>query len=169
MLTPKTLTLLVARSRNGVIGVDNRLPWHLPEDLKRFRALTMGHPIIMGRRTWDSIGRPLPGRRSIVVTRDNAWRAEGAEVAHSIGDALVRCSSAERPFVIGGGELYEATLHLATHIELTEIDLEIEGDVHFPQLDPKHWRELAREPGESQGIRYAFVTLERVIGLSLGI
>ncbi|NBU12706.1 MAG: diacylglycerol kinase, partial [Betaproteobacteria bacterium] len=82
MLTPKTLTLLVARSRNGVIGVDNRLPWHLPEDLKRFRALTMGHPIIMGRRTWDSIGRPLPGRRSIVVTRDTGWRAEGAEVAH---------------------------------------------------------------------------------------
>ena len=169
MLTPKTLTLLVARSRNGVIGVDNRLPWHLPEDLKRFRALTMGHPIIMGRRTWDSIGRPLPGRRSIVVTRDTGWKAEGAEVAHSIGDALVRCTGAEKPFVVGGGELYEATLHLATHIELTEIDLDIEGDVRFPQLDPAHWREVSRQPGQSEGVGYSFVTLERVIGLSLGI
>ena len=169
MLTPKTLTLLVARSRNGVIGVDNRLPWHLPDDLKRFRQLTMGHPIIMGRRTWDSIGRPLPGRRSIVVTRDTGWKASGAEVAHSIGDALARCSGTERPFVIGGGELYESTLHLATHIELTEVDLEVDGDVWFPQLDPAHWREVARQPMKAGDIGYSFVTLERVIGLSLGI
>jgi dihydrofolate reductase len=169
MLTPKTLTLLVARSRNGVIGVDNRLPWHLPDDLKRFRRLTMGHPIIMGRRTWESIGRPLPGRRSIVVTRDTGWKAEGAEVAHSIGDALARCAGTERPFVIGGGELYESTLHLATHIELTEIDLEVEGDVWFPQLDPSHWRETARQPMQAGDVCYSFVTLERVTGLSLGI
>ena len=169
MLTPKTLTLLVARSRNGVIGVDNRLPWHLPEDLKRFRALTMGHPIIMGRRTWDSIGRPLPGRRSIVVTRDTGWRAEGAEVAHSIGDALVRCAGSERPYVVGGGELYEATLHLATHIELTEVDIDIEGDTRFPQLDLSQWREVRREPVRSGDLSYAFVTLERVVGLCLGL
>jgi len=169
MLTPKTLTLLVARSRNGVIGVDNRLPWHLPEDLKRFRALTMGHPIIMGRRTWDSIGRPLPGRRSIVVTRDTGWRAEGAEVAHSIGDALVLCAGSERPYVVGGGELYEATLHLATHIELTEVDIDIEGDTRFPQLDLSQWREVRREPARSGDLSYAFVTLERVVGLSLGL
>lgn len=169
MLSPKTLTLLVARSRNGVIGVDNRLPWHLPDDLKRFRALTMGHPIIMGRRTWDSIGRPLPGRRSIVVTRDTGWRSEGAEVAHSIGDALVRCANSERPFVVGGGELYEATLHLATHIELTEVDVEVAGDVRFPALDPAQWREVMRQSLNNGQLGFSFVTLERINRLSLGI
>ncbi len=162
MLTPRILTLLVARSRNGVIGADNQLPWHLPEDLRRFRALTMGQPIIMGRKTWDSIGRPLPGRRSIVVTRSPEWRVEGAEVANSIGDALALCAGVERAFIVGGGELYAATLHLATHIELTEVDLEVIGDVRFPTIDPLVWRETAREPGFSAGISYSFVSLERV-------
>jgi len=162
MLTPRILTLLVARSRNGVIGADNQLPWHLPEDLRRFRALTMGQPIIMGRKTWDSIGRPLPGRRSIVVTRSPGWRVEGAEVANSIGDALALCAGVERAFIVGGGELYAATLHLATHIELTEVDLEVIGDVRFPTIDPLVWRETAREPGFSAGISYSFVSLERV-------
>jgi len=157
------LHLILARARNGVIGRGGALPWHLPEDLAHFKRTTLGHPVIMGRKTWDSIGRPLPGRRNIVVTRDPAWRAAGAEVAASLDGALARVE-AEAPglegpvFVIGGAQLYaQALLGPVATIHLTEIDADFPGDTFFPALDPARWRERWREHHAPAGARrYAF-------------
>lgn len=158
------LTALVAAlSRNRVIGVGNRLPWRLPEDLARFKRLTMGAPVIMGRRTRESLGRALPGRRNIVVTRarDAAW--EGCLVAHSLDEALALGGDAIEAFVIGGAELYAAALPRADRLYLTLIDAEYAGDACFPAFDPAAWREVARAPGVSaDGVGYAFVDYERV-------
>ena len=144
MTTPR-LTLIVARARNGVIGRDGTLPWRLPEDLAHFKRTTMGHPIVMGRRTWESIGRPLPGRRSIVVSRQAGFIAAGAEVVPSLDDALALCAGAEEVFVIGGAQLYRDALPRAERLIVTEIDADFEGDTHWPAPDPAHWRETARE------------------------
>ncbi len=154
------VTLIAALGRNRVIGKDGTMPWHLPEDLKHFKALTMGHPMIMGRKTFDSIGRPLPGRRSIVITRDRAWRVPGVEVAHSFDEALDLAGPADRVFVIGGGEVYAVSLPFADRHELTEVDAEPEGDTWFPEWDPAQWREVARDQRDG----YAFVRLERASG-----
>jgi len=154
------LTLIAALGRNRVIGKDGTMPWHLPEDLNHFKALTMGHPMIMGRKTFDSIGRPLPGRRSIVITRDRAWRVPGVEVAHSFDEALDLAGPADRVFVIGGGEVYAVSLPFADRLELTEVDAEPEGDTWFPEWDPAQWREVARDRRDG----YAFVSLERAGG-----
>jgi len=154
------VTLIAALGRNRVIGKDGTMPWHLPEDLKHFKALTMGHPMIMGRKTFDSIGRPLPGRRSIVITRDRAWRVPGVEVAHSFDEALDLAGPADRVFVIGGGEVYAVSLPFADRLELTEVDAEPEGDTWFPEWDPAQWREVARDQRDG----YAFVRLERASG-----
>jgi dihydrofolate reductase len=159
------LTLVVAVAENGVIGVKGMLPWHLPEDLKRFKALTLGKPVIMGRKTWDSLPRkPLPGRTNIVVTRDSAFHAEGAVVVHSVPDAIV-AAERERPpeiMVIGGEAIFAATLPHATRIHWTQIMARVEGDAVMPQPDPQLWEEVAREgPFESGGLRYAFAVLER--------
>ena len=159
------LALIAAVAHNGVIGVDGRLPWRLPEDLRRFRALTTGHSVIMGRRTWESIGRALPGRQNIVVTRDRGFAADGADVAHSLGAALDRVACPVPAFCIGGGELYRAALPLADVVHVTEIARDFDGDATFPALDPREWRETARESRAADAdvdFDYAFVTYARV-------
>ena len=158
------LSLIVARARNGVIGRANALPWHLPEDLAFFKRTTMNHPIIMGRKTWDSIGRPLPGRRSIVVTRNPSWKAAGAERASSINAAVSACRAAPKAFVIGGAQLFADALPLASELFVTEIDRDIDGDVVLPAFDPAQWLEMSREiqpPSGPDALPYAFVHYAR--------
>ena len=158
------LTLIAAVARNGVIGIDNRLPWRLPADLRHFKALTLGHTVIMGRKTWESLPagfRPLPGRRNIVVTRVGSYRAEGATVANSLPAAVIEADGGEA-FVIGGAELYAAALPLADRLQLTEIDAAFEGDTHFPAIDHDQWRETTRETHRDEaGFDYAFVSYQR--------
>ncbi|MGE5666174.1 MAG: dihydrofolate reductase [Betaproteobacteria bacterium] len=158
------LTLIVARARNGVIGRDNQLPWRLPEDLAHFKRTTMGRPIVMGRKTWESIGRPLPGRRSLVVSRDPHYTAPGAEVVRSLDEALTRTAAEPEVFVIGGAQLYAAAAPRAQRLVLTQIDADFEGDAHVPAPDPAHWHEVAREhhgPTAERPWGYDFVTYER--------
>lgn len=157
------LTLIVARARNGTIGRDNTLPWRLPEDLKHFKQTTMGAPVVMGRKTWDSIGRPLPGRRNIVVSRNRDLTLEGAEVVGSLEDAQRLCVGVEQVFLIGGAQLYAEALPSADRLVVTEIDADIPGDAFFPEVDRTRWIETAREThhSEANGFDYAFVTYER--------
>lgn len=152
------LTLVAAVGRNGVIGDGTGMPWHLPEDLRFFKDTTMGGVLLMGRGTWDSIGRALPGRRTIVVTRDKDWSAPGAEVAHSLREALLIAGDGE-VFVAGGGTIYAQTIDHAHRLVVTEVDLEPEGETRFPQIDPQVWGEVARVPGPVPVI--AWVTYER--------
>ena len=156
--------LIYAKARNGVIGKDGGLPWHLPEDLAHFKRLTMGCPVIMGRKTWDSLPqrfRPLPGRLNVVVTRQADWHAVGADRAGSLQQAIARCGDAPQLWVIGGGELFAQALPLADTAEVTAIDAEIEGDAYAPELDAG-WREVARTPQRSaSGMEFAFVTYSR--------
>lgn len=153
-----SLALIVAMAKNRGIGLKGALPWHVPEDLKRFKALTMGHAIIMGRATHESIGRPLPGRKNIVVTR-GPRSFPGCERAGSLDEALALCAGDPMPFVIGGAQLYAEALPRVTHLFLTELDREVEADTFFPELQPGAWREVRRSPGETAGV--AFVDLER--------
>ena len=134
------LSLIVARAKNNVIGLNNTLPWHLPEDLKRFRALTTGHHIIMGRKTYESLGRLLPNRTTVIVTRNPQYRVEGALMAHSLDDAMALCKDDEEPFLIGGAELYQTGLAKATKLYITEVDLDVTGDAFFPEVDFNHWQ-----------------------------
>ena len=147
-----------------VIGHQGRLPWHIPEDLRRFKALTMGRSIIMGRKTHESIGRLLPGRRSIIVTRQAGYAVPGALVVHSVEEALAACAGEEEAFVIGGGEIYREALRTADRIYLTEVQGEYRGDTLFPDLLRSQWVEVRREAPEdgSSEPRAAYVTLERV-------
>ena len=144
-MTAPRITLIVARARNGVIGRDGKLPWQLPDDLAFFKRTTMGHPIVMGRRTWESIGRPLPGRRNIVVSRRAGFLAGGAETVPSLDEALRLCADTEDVFVIGGAQLYAEALPRAGRLIVTEIDADFEGDTRWPAPDPAQWREAARE------------------------
>jgi dihydrofolate reductase len=154
--TPR-VTLIVARARNGVIGASGGLPWRLPEDLAFFKRTTMGHPIVMGRKTWESIGRPLPGRRSIVVTRELSFAATGAEVVHSLDQAIRRCADTEEIFVIGGAQLYTEALGGADRLLLTEIDADFDGDTFLPAPSADAWREVSRERHPATATRaYAF-------------
>lgn len=158
------LTLIVARARNGVIGANGKLPWHLPEDLAFFKRTTMGHPIVMGRKTWESIGRPLPGRRSLVVTRDRAFAAPGAEVVHSLDEAIRRCADASEIFVIGGAQLYAEAMPLADRLLVTEVDADFAGDTHLAAPSPQHWTESARErhpPTNRRPFAFSFVDYRR--------
>jgi dihydrofolate reductase len=165
------LALIAAVARDGVIGRDNAIPWQLPEDARRFREVTMGHPVVMGRRTWESLPerfRPLPGRRNVVVTRNDAWHAEGAERAASLEEALRLLDEAPRVFVIGGAELYAEALPLADELVVTEIDAEVEGDVFFPTWDRAEFDEVSREEHVSDdGVPFAFVTYRRKRGQAL--
>jgi dihydrofolate reductase len=155
--------LVAAVAANGVIGAGGRIPWHLPEDLKHFRTLTLGHPVIMGRRTWESLGKPLPGRENIVVTRRRGYEAPGACVAASLEAALALCGGEPVVFVIGGAELYAAALPLAHGMVMTEIHRDYEGDVRFPEWDRTRWRETQRKPQTgADGLRFDFVLYERV-------
>jgi dihydrofolate reductase len=162
---PPRLTLVAAVARNGVIGRDNKLPWHLPEDLKHFKALTMGHPMIMGRKTWESLPGRLPGRQHIVVTRDPAYRAEGATVVNSLQAAVTAAGPVDEVFVIGGAELYAQAFEFADRLQLTEIAAEFEGDAWFPDWNRAKWRETARGTHHAQfndaGFDFAFVTYDR--------
>jgi dihydrofolate reductase len=157
------LALIAAVARNGVIGRDGALPWRLPEDLRHFRALTTGHTLIMGRRTWQSLPRALPDRQNIVVTR-RALALDGASSAASLDEALAQVQCPAPAFCIGGGELYRTALPIASTAYITEIARDFDGDATFPPLDPAQWREVAREPRVlegSDGFHYAFVTYER--------
>lgn len=154
--------LAAAVAANGVIGVDGRLPWSLPEDLRRFKSLTLGHPIIMGRKTWESLERPLPGRRNIVVTRSAGYQAPGADIADSFAAALALCARDRQVFVIGGERLFAESIRVATGMFLTEIGRDFRGDARFPPFERSQWRELAREMHTaSDGMRFDFVTYER--------
>jgi dihydrofolate reductase len=139
------LSLVVAVARNGVIGRDNQLPWRLPDDLAYFKRVTMGHPVVMGRRTWQSIGKPLPGRTNIVVTHDPGFRAPGCVVAHSLAEAWRAAEGADEACVIGGTSLFAETLPLADVIHLTEVEADVEGDTYFPGFDRSAWTETEVE------------------------
>lgn len=155
--------LIAAVARNHAIGLDNKLLWRLPEDLKRFKALTLGHPILMGRKTFESLGRPLPGRRNVVVSRNPDCRFEGAEVFSSLEAAIVACSGAEKLFVIGGAEIYRQAMVLADVLDLTEVDDAPVGDAFFPEVDRLQWQEASRESHVdiASGIHYDFVEYRR--------
>jgi dihydrofolate reductase len=160
------LSLIAAVSRNRVIGRDNRLLWHLPGDMRHFRETTRGKPVIMGRRTWESLPgkfRPLPGRRNVVLSRNPDYAAPGAERAGSLAEAVEKAGGGES-FVIGGAELYRQALPLAERLYLTEIAAEFPGDVLFPEIDAREWREISRSPTfEEAGLSYAFVVHRRVV------
>ena len=156
------ITLVVARADNGVIGRDGKLPWHLPADLRHFKEVTMGTPMIMGRRTFDSLPGLLPARRHIVLTRDRSWSAEGAVVVHDVAEAI-RVANADYVSVIGGAEIFALFEPLASAVELTEVHGDIEGDTILPPFDPATWREESRVGHEAEDPRpaYSFVRLER--------
>src|SRR4051812_47428826 len=160
--SPK-IYLVAAVASNGVIGKDGHLPWHLPEDLKHFKRLTLGHPIIMGRRTWESLPGALPGRDNIVVTRQAGYEAAGAAVAGSLEAALALCLGESVAFVIGGSRLFEESLPIASGLVMTEIHREYQGDTYFPKYQRSRWRKSQREPhGASDGTKFDFVLYEPV-------
>ena len=166
----RPVVMIAAVSETGVIGRDNQLPWRLSSDLRRFKALTMGKPMIMGRKTWESIGRALPGRRTIVVSRDPGFAADGVIVAGTVGDAFVLARDAAVEMdageiaVVGGGQIYAAAMRDADRLEITEVHCRLEGDAVFPEIRPSDWREVARQEvpaGEKDDHAMAFVTFER--------
>lgn len=158
------LSIIVACSKNRVIGRDLQLPWRLPDDLQRFKALTLGHPVIMGRKTLDSIGRPLPGRQNIVITRQQGYCPEGVKVVHSLEQALSDCRSASEVFIIGGGEIYQLALPQVRRIYLTWVDVEIEGDAFFPDWSQENFVQVSEEThpvDEKHAFPFKFLILEK--------
>lgn len=158
------LSIIAAMAQNRVIGIDNTLPWRLPADLAHFKALTMGHHMIMGRKTYESLGKPLPGRTSVVVTRDAAFRAPGCVLVHSLGEALAACEGDAEAFFIGGADLYRQALEVAWRMYLTEVKIVVEGDAWFPEFDRDVWREAARtrcQADERNPHDYDFVIFDR--------
>lgn len=158
----QTLSLIVAVANHGVIGIDNRMPWHLPEDLKRFKALTMGHHIIMGRKTYESLGRLLPGRTTVIVTHNPDYVVEGALIAHSLDAAMALCGDDAQPFLIGGAQLYQAGFTKATEIYLTRVHADFAGDAFLPAFDLTAWDELSNERFISEkGLAYSYIHYRR--------
>lgn len=158
-----SLSLIVAVSSNGIIGINNTLPWHLPEDLKRFRALTTGHHIIMGRKTYESLNRLLPDRTTVIVTRNRNYSVPGAVITHSLQEAVAKCGDDSEAFLIGGAELYAEGFELADKLYLTEIHAEYEGDAFLPAFDRRQWQEVSREShASSNGLSFSYVTYIRV-------
>ena len=158
----KKISIIVAMSKNRVIGVKNSLPWHISEDLKRFKRLTTGYPIIMGRKTFESIGKPLPERRNIVISRNQNLKLQDVEVVKSIEDALKICSSENLIYIIGGEQIYNLAMPYANNIHLTEVNKEVEGDAFFPEFDKKEWKEIARENSKDfNDTSYSFVEYRR--------
>ncbi|MDG2090105.1 MAG: type 3 dihydrofolate reductase [Gammaproteobacteria bacterium] len=164
------LALIVAMAKNHVIGINNNLPWHLSEDLKYFKRVTMGKPIIMGRKTFESIGRPLPGRTNIVITRNENYQADEIKVVHSLKAAMELCNSiavidgSEEAMVIGGAELYTQALPLAEYLYLTEVHADVQGDAYFPEFNRNDWQEIARDnfkAVEPNPYDYSFTVLEK--------
>ena len=159
------VNLIVAMAKNRVIGINNRMPWHLPADFAWFRKNTLRHPVIMGRKTFESIGKPLPGRRNMVVSRNPDWHAEGCEVFTSLDAALASCAAPEQVFVIGGASLYREALPRADRLFLTDVDAAPAGDTFFPALPSEQWREYRREhfaADEKNAFAMDFVILDRV-------
>lgn len=157
-----SLSLIVAVADNGVIGINNTLPWRLPEDLKRFRALTTGHHIIMGRKTYESLNRLLPDRTTVIVTRNKEFAVAGAVIAHTLQDAIAKCGADAEAFLIGGAELYAEGFKLADKLYLTEVHAEYAGDAFMPEFDLKQWQEISREAHTSEnGLRFSYVTYTR--------
>ena len=164
ILRQPLVSLIVAMAENGCIGRDNGLPWRLPEDMKRFKALTLGKPILMGRKTFESIGRPLPGRRNLVLTRNRHWHAPGVLAVHSLGQALGCARDAEEFIGIGGAEVYRLLMPFARRIYLTLVHADIAGDTFFPAIDPTQWADLECQrlaPNERNPYPLTFMTLER--------
>ncbi|MES1981608.1 MAG: dihydrofolate reductase [Pseudomonadota bacterium] len=160
-MTPPRLSIIVAMARNRTIGINNTLPWHIPEDLRHFKALTMGHHMIMGRKTFDSIGRPLPGRTTVLVTRNPVLKIDGCVITHTLPGAIATCKEDDEVFIIGGAELYAQALPLVDKLYVTEIQRDVEGDAHFPEFDKTAWQEVAREKYSQetpQPLKYHFVT-----------
>jgi dihydrofolate reductase len=160
-----TISLICATSQNGVIGLNNQLPWRLPADLAHFKKVTMGHHILMGRKTYESIGRPLPGRTNVVITRQKDFQAEGCLMAHSVEQAMALCHKDDEVFVIGGAEIYQQTLPVADKIYLTIIHQDFEGETFLFDLDPSVWQETSREDfemDEKNQYPYSFLILERI-------
>ncbi|MEO1924531.1 MAG: type 3 dihydrofolate reductase [Gammaproteobacteria bacterium] len=158
------LSIIVAMDRNRVIGRGDTLPWHISADLKNFKKITMGNPIIMGRKTHESIGRPLPGRENIILTRDKNYTSEGCTVLHSMDEIFEHCKEVDEVMITGGSEIYKLSLEQATRLYLTEVHTEIEGDTFFPEFDRSEWREVSREDhssDEKNEFDYSFVLLER--------
>lgn len=161
-MTQPAISMIVARSRNHVIGRDNKMPWQISADLQFFKKVTMGHPVIMGRKTWESIGRPLPGRRNIVVSRNTDLQLAGAEVAGSLDAALDSLRESPRVFIIGGEQLFTQAFAKADRLYITEIDIDIEGgDTFFEIPTPTQWHEVERTPTSEGDINFCFITLER--------
>lgn len=159
------INLIVAMAKNRVIGIDNKMPWHLPADFAWFKKNTLGHAVIMGRKTFESIGRPLPGRRNLVVSRNLDWHAEGCEVFNSLAVALASCEAVAQTFVIGGASLYSEALPIADRLYLTEVDAAPGGDTYFPALRSNEWREHSREhcaKDEKNSYAMDFVVLDRI-------
>lgn len=161
-MTQPAISMIVARSRNHVIGRDNQMPWKISADLQFFKRVTMGHPVIMGRKTWESIGRPLPGRRNIVVSRNASYQATGGELVGSLDEALKSLSEFSRVFVIGGEQLFTQAFPKADRLYITEIDMDIEGgDTFFEVPNESDWKEIERTPGSEGDVNFSFITLER--------
>ncbi|MBY6019025.1 type 3 dihydrofolate reductase [Ferrimonas balearica] len=161
------IALIACMARNRVIGKDNQMPWHLPADLKHFKAVTLGKPVVMGRRTFESIGRPLPGRHNIVITRQADYAPEGVTVVASIEAAIAAAGAVEELMIIGGGELYTAMLPRADRLYITDVDLDVEGDTHFPDYQVLGWDEVERtvhQPDERNLYTLTFRTLDRRVG-----
>lgn len=156
---------VVAISQNRVIGKDNQLIWHMPADLKHYKNVTMGHHMIMGRKTYESIGRPLPGRTTVIITRDKNYKAEGCIVVHSLDEALKVAANDNEPCIVGGGEIFRQAMDITDKIYLTIIHHDFEGDTFYPELDPAKWRLTKREdfqPDEKNKYPYSFCEYERV-------
>lgn len=159
------VNLIVAMAKNRVIGMANKMPWHLPADFAWFKRHTLGYPVIMGRKTFESIGKPLPGRRNLVISRNPDWHSEGCEVSGSLAEALDKCKDNESVFLIGGATLYTEALPLVDTIYLTEVDASPEGDTWFPLLDTRQWKERSREhraTDDKNAFAMDFVILDRV-------
>ena len=161
-LSTPILSVIAAMARNRVIGIRNTLPWRLPEDLKHFKALTMGHHIVMGRKTYESIGKPLPGRTTVIVTRDANYRMEGCLTANALDAAVAVCGDDPEIFFVGGAEMYAQVLPRADRLYLTEIQAEYEGDAWFPSFDKEQWQETERKKQvNAEGLGYDFVVYQR--------
>lgn len=158
------LSIIVAKSMNNVIGVDGDLPWHIPEDLKNFKAITMGKPLLMGRATYESIGRPLPGRRNIIITRQTDYQVDGADVFLSPESALATIDDTEEVMIIGGGEIYEAFFDKVKRIYITYVEKNVDGDTFFPEIDYNFWKIISKQffpINEQREVAFWFEVLER--------
>jgi dihydrofolate reductase len=159
------ISIIVAMAQNRTIGIKNTLPWRCPEDLKHFKTLTMGHHMIMGRKTFDSIGKPLPGRTTVVITRNHSLKLDGCLIAHSMHEAIAACAGDDEVFIVGGAELYSQAIPLAETLYITEIQQNIDGDAHFPSFDINKWQEIERIKQHQtmpQPLSYHFVTYKRL-------